>query len=149
MNTRILTAEPAWMILEKNEGVSVCRNKGIKIAKGKYIIFVDSDDFLLRDSLSELAGFIQKSEDTDIIIFTSYLRKAKNKLFKNEMFTPNNTILKKNNSILKLYKNKPIFGACWCYVYNRRFLLKNKLSFIRDVNIGEDVLLTSKVFCCW
>lgn len=133
---------------KKNEGVSVCRNKGIKIAKGKYIIFVDSDDFLLRDSLKKLADFIKKHNDTNIIIFTSYFRKAESKFFKNKMFTPSNSVLKKNNSILELYKNKPMFHTCWSYIFDRRFLLRNKLSFIRDVNIGEDVLLISKVFCC-
>ena len=40
----------------KNLGVSISRNKGIKKAKGDYIIFLDSDDYLIDNGLKKLAN---------------------------------------------------------------------------------------------
>ena len=39
---------------KRNEGVSICRNKGIVEAKGKYVVFIDSDDFLVKKSFKKL-----------------------------------------------------------------------------------------------
>ena len=39
---------------KKNYGVSISRNRGIKNSNGKYIIFLDSDDILLKKSLINL-----------------------------------------------------------------------------------------------
>ena len=41
---------------KRNEGVSACRNKGIKNAVGKYIFFLDSDDYLIDNGLKKLAN---------------------------------------------------------------------------------------------
>ena len=41
------------VITKQNEGLGITRNLGIKIAKGKYLIFVDSDDYLLSDTIYE------------------------------------------------------------------------------------------------
>ena len=38
----------------KNYGVSLSRNKALKLAKGQYIIFLDSDDILLKNTLKKL-----------------------------------------------------------------------------------------------
>ena len=42
------------MIHQQNSGPSVARNKGIRIAKGKYIGFVDSDDYIEPNMYEEL-----------------------------------------------------------------------------------------------
>lgn len=49
----------------KNQGVSVARNKGLEIAKGKYISFVDADDYVEKDYIEQLLVTL-KNQKVDI-----------------------------------------------------------------------------------
>nr|AXL96474.1 glycosyltransferase [Providencia alcalifaciens] len=51
--------------LEKNEGVSSARNKGLSIAKGDYIAFIDSDDIWISNKLEKQIELLNK--DWDVI----------------------------------------------------------------------------------
>lgn len=52
---------------KENGGVSTARNYGMEKAKGKYIFFVDSDDYILPNTLKKLDKYIE--EDYDLIVF--------------------------------------------------------------------------------
>ena len=56
------------IIHQENGGVSVARNKGIKLAKGKYIAFIDSDDMVMPDYIEQLLNLIN-TRDEDVIVF--------------------------------------------------------------------------------
>ena len=47
--------------LNKNKGPSFCRNIGIRISKGKYIAFLDSDDYWEPNKLSTQINYIKKN----------------------------------------------------------------------------------------
>ncbi|KRN31273.1 glycosyltransferase [Weissella halotolerans] len=54
------------VIKQKNQGVSVARNTGMSVAKGKYISFIDSDDKIQVDFLKNLYQIAEK-EQADIV----------------------------------------------------------------------------------
>lgn len=55
------------LINKENGGLSDARNKGIEEAKGKYLLFVDSDDYLPLDALEKLAAVINNSNYSMIV----------------------------------------------------------------------------------
>lgn len=55
------------VINQENQGVSVARNKGIVSAKGEYIMFVDSDDYIEPQTCSSLLKYLKS--DIQLVIF--------------------------------------------------------------------------------
>ncbi len=59
--------------LEKNSGLSVARNTGIKKAKGQYVIFLDADDYIQSDLLKVLSVFLNENNKLDAVAVDYYL----------------------------------------------------------------------------
>ncbi|RXP44844.1 glycosyltransferase family 2 protein [Lutibacter sp. HS1-25] len=58
-----------------NQGPAKCRNKGIELAKGNFMTFIDSDDIWLPEFLKTSLSFVKKSEG---FVFASYHRYDEN-----------------------------------------------------------------------
>jgi len=131
-NTRIIN-------LKKNLGVSVARNIGIRESKGKYLIFLDSDDLLLKQTLSKINKLIDESNNKDILFFPSY--DPINKII------DNNSIGKKinNKSFLNNIQNFNDFRlTCWNFVYKKSFLKKKNIRF-SNIRIFEEQIFLTKI----
>ncbi|MDB2384213.1 glycosyltransferase [bacterium] len=54
-----------------NKGLAEARNSGIRAAKGAWIIFLDADDWFLKDGMVQIAKFVQREPNADIIYLPS------------------------------------------------------------------------------
>ena len=134
----------------KNKGVSKSRNLGLKIAKGQYIIFLDSDDFLVANSLKKIfKNSIKNKDQNDIIIFNKHNFTSGKKNYVN---TNPYIILNKNKSVgskialNQLNKNQEI-SFFRRYIFSKRFLKKNKIKFSNEVKYAEDQEFITKSVC--
>lgn len=132
------------IINQKNYGVSYSRNVGLKKAIGDYILFVDSDDFIEKDSLSDIEKIIQKYHNPDIIKFSYYLINKYNKKLYNYSVT-RNAIIEKKDYIEKIYPHIidtfDLSGVC-STLFSKK-IIKN-LYFNSKIKYGEDMLFMNQ-----
>ena len=135
------------VIHQKNGGISKARNRGIESAKGNYLIFIDSDDYIAQKSLEQIANELKTSHLPDLLItqihkfndncITSY---SDLNLFKNSSSTAN-----KEEVINKLFNYSETIWPAWRYIVKRTFVEKHHMRFPESY-LHEDMDWTTKIF---
>ncbi|AZA77675.1 glycosyltransferase [Chryseobacterium sp. G0186] len=110
---------------QENKGLSEARNTGIRNAKGKYVWFIDSDDWINNNCLAEMYNLCEKN-DLDILHFRATDFKNDQGVVREEDVTFYNQILSGKDYIL----NSSFIGfPVWLNIFKRSFLAENQLFF--------------------
>ena len=135
---RYSAADPRFRTIhKKNGGVSSARNAGLDLAKGEYIMFVDSDDALLPDSLEMMFEHVT---DEDMVVggYTVYISGV-----------PGREVLPRRNHSYRgedmnvfynenIRKNCEMLDAPWSKIFRRKTI--GNLRFCEDLSYAEDKL---------
>jgi glycosyltransferase involved in cell wall biosynthesis len=115
--------ERVKVIHKENGGLSDARNAGTEIAKGNYISFIDSDDFVTQNYVEYLYGLIAK-HGADIstcgylpIRENGVVIKSKNSLTENRVYNKEN--FKKMFSVMLYEENTTIYDSAWAKLYKK------------------------------
>ena len=116
---------------QENQHVSETRNVGIRNSTGKYLYFIDSDDFIDNDYIEHLVNTAEK-ENADVVVNPNiYIIKYQKKY----------NILKNINNQDKSFVNKYIikkFSTVWYKLYKREIQEKYNIFFDNTIKVGED-----------
>lgn len=135
---------------QENYGVAMARNKGLELAKGTFIGFVDADDTLEKDMLENLIKHTLNKK-CDVII-AHYKICNTDRIHIPKTTIPCKKILNKEEikqNILQTYYtgNDPLVPALWNKIYNRNFIEKHNLMFHKQKAVrASDYWFNFKVF---
>lgn len=124
---------------KQNRGLSAARNTGIMAANGKYIMFLDSDDYMEKDAVSKMIDTLQKN-NADFVVGDIQLEGPKQEEWnfaKPGVYT---------DQTLRLALRFEIYPMAWNKIMSREFIINNRLFFIEGL-CHEDLVWHVQVAC--
>ena len=137
--------ENILVISQENQGVSAARNNGIKNATGKYIMYMDADDWISKNTISELVNFFDKNyEEIDLVAYPRY---------EYNMVTKKEKKLQRYNKLLEtrvydIYENEdtiqPTLNVMIKNQFENNILFNTYLFFHEDLLYLTEIVMQSK-----
>lgn len=135
----------------ENAGLSEARNRGVKLSKGKYIIFIDSDDLISPFLLQKIYEKICLTNSQVIKVSAIFVPLISiDSVFEENHFEIPELSNIRGIDALEIFLDKNVFfSTAWGYAINRNFYTKNKLSFAtgklyEDFRFVPELLLKCK-----
>ena len=135
------------LIDQKNNGLSSARNTGIENASGKYLMFLDGDDYIKESCISNILEHIDSFGDVDVHVYpyecfvNSSDVRSKEGVYRD--IVPN--IIYKSDVMEKIPSICAQVWPVWKHIVRREFLNSNKIIFAVGL-YHEDLAWTSMVF---
>ena len=129
---------------QRKKGPAATKNLGLKHAIGDYVVFVDSDDYIERNTFSLIYREIEKNK-LDVLAINKVMHTEKNEFlsvqkpkgFEEDKVMDGTNYISKNGFCM--------FVTAWAYIYSRKFLELNNLRFVEGL-LHEDCEWISKCF---
>lgn len=135
------------VIHQKNSGAGVARNKGIELAKGEWIAFVDSDDWVSMDMAKKLQRYFSNKQDIISFGYNDYVGNkyyeqlygnSESVQFEKSEFESLELAIMKDKNEAEAYPM--FFGAVWNVVYRRDFLNTRNVRFVASLRRAQDAV---------
>ena len=135
------------VIHQTNGGPSKTRNAGLDHAKGKYIYFLDSDDYIELNALEMLANTAE-SNGADLVFFDAHSFSDNGDQIRQGYVVKGTYETKSGYEVLAdLHKNKDYHCAIYLLFIKRNLIEENKVTFLESAYCSEDMLFTYQIYC--
>lgn len=145
--SQYITTHPKVRLLQKaNGGVSSARNVGIEESSGKYLMFVDADDYLAPDGISRIVEIAEKYT-ADSVVYGNITKHEKSPIDKESIkdFYINISVVEGRAAALKTYKVPDYL--VWNSLFRRSVIVDNNIRFDEDLHLREDDAFMGKFYC--
>lgn len=122
----------------ENKGVAAARNTGLDNATGKYVYYVDADDFIEDNAIEIMLNEAVKN-DSDIVSCEWFLEFNRNS---RHMVQPN---INNGESLFKQMCYGKARWNLWLFLVKRSIYENYSLRFVPGVNMGEDMMMMLKI----
>lgn len=136
------------IVSQANKGVSTARNHGLSLAQGDYVLFVDSDDTILPDTLERLWNHAHDT-DADIVLGNVWMYNldgSRCKIFSRPIWIDQQRLVHGDLLYAALIPTFSFPSVVYLYFSKRSFLMENNL-WMKEGIVHEDELWCTQAMC--
>lgn len=133
ISQKLATENSNIRVLKSDKGTSFARNLGIEKSKGKWLIFLDADDYLLEPDLDIIVENLI-TNNTDLCVYNYEKGYKKIELFSEDV----ELIDDLNPFIVKSLSEPTKYMTVWGKAFNKRIIVESGLEFNTNLRVSED-----------